>query len=382
MSGRTGCNAARQPASALQRVHERAIVVAVAGGLHDHVALETEEIAQGEELLLGRVARRVLPLRRVGKHGGRAEDVAVCVHGARRRRYRQAWTGWRGMTDNRRPYRNLSVSARTQRRRTACGPFAAATHFVPRQASSSPSARTVISPVGCSMLSTLVCALPPAGLLKMCAGCARYRPLGCLSRRVCALPPAGLLERRVCALPPAGLLERRVCALPPYGLLERRVCALPPSGLLERKFRPSGMRARAAAGAPSSMQAVATLTAPSTPMEAWQRWGNEGARRNGPAGGGRAHHAHLRHGLFSAHRPNSSSAGLQPDGFQPRLQLRVGFERLARLTARDAEIAGAHHHHRHAVIDQRRLDAVDNVYRPPGGRRAPQLEPAISLKVI
>ena len=36
---------------------------------------------------------------------------------------------------------------------------------------------------------------------------------------------------------------------------------------------PSGTRARARAVEPGSTHAVATLTAPSTPMEAWQRWG-------------------------------------------------------------------------------------------------------------
>ena len=57
------------PGRALERVHDGAIVVAVAGGLHDDVALEAEEIAQGEELLLGRVAGRVFALRRIGKCG-------------------------------------------------------------------------------------------------------------------------------------------------------------------------------------------------------------------------------------------------------------------------------------------------------------------------
>src|SRR3546814_15669828 len=37
--------------------------------------------------------------------------------------------------------------------------------------------------------------------------------------------------------------------------------------------RPSGMTATAAAGEPSARQAVATLTAPSTPMDACARWG-------------------------------------------------------------------------------------------------------------
>ena len=53
----------------LERVDHRAIVLAVAGRLHDHVLVEAEEIAQREQLLLGRVAGRVFALRRVGKLG-------------------------------------------------------------------------------------------------------------------------------------------------------------------------------------------------------------------------------------------------------------------------------------------------------------------------
>ena len=41
---------------AAQRVDQRAVVRAVAGGLHDHVALEAQEIAQREQLFLRRVA--------------------------------------------------------------------------------------------------------------------------------------------------------------------------------------------------------------------------------------------------------------------------------------------------------------------------------------
>ncbi len=54
----------------------------MAGRLDDHVALETEEIAQREQLLLGRVAGRVLALGRIGEHVARAEHVAVGVHRA------------------------------------------------------------------------------------------------------------------------------------------------------------------------------------------------------------------------------------------------------------------------------------------------------------
>ncbi len=40
-----------------------------------------------------------------------------------------------------------------------------------------------------------------------------------------------------------------------------------------RLVAPSPTTASSAAGAPGSRQTVATLTAPSTPIEAWQRWG-------------------------------------------------------------------------------------------------------------
>ena len=51
----------------VQRVDHRAVVRVVAGRLHDHVLVEAEEVAQREQLLLRRVARRVLALRREGK---------------------------------------------------------------------------------------------------------------------------------------------------------------------------------------------------------------------------------------------------------------------------------------------------------------------------
>jgi hypothetical protein len=39
----------------------------MAGGLHDHIALKAQVVAQREQLLLAGVARRVLALGRVGK---------------------------------------------------------------------------------------------------------------------------------------------------------------------------------------------------------------------------------------------------------------------------------------------------------------------------
>jgi hypothetical protein len=61
-----------------------AVVGAVAGRLHDHVLVEAEEVAQREQLVFRRVARRVLPLGRVRKLRAWTEDVAVRVHCAGR----------------------------------------------------------------------------------------------------------------------------------------------------------------------------------------------------------------------------------------------------------------------------------------------------------
>ena len=42
-----------------QRIHKCRVIVAMAGRLHDDIALEAKEIAQGEQLLLRGVTRRV-----------------------------------------------------------------------------------------------------------------------------------------------------------------------------------------------------------------------------------------------------------------------------------------------------------------------------------
>src|SRR5262249_57441293 len=55
-------------------------------GLEDEVLVEAEEVAQREELLLRRVARRVLALGRERKRRLRPEHVAVRAHRAGRRR--------------------------------------------------------------------------------------------------------------------------------------------------------------------------------------------------------------------------------------------------------------------------------------------------------
>ncbi len=65
-----------------QGVHQGAVVRAVATGLHDHIALEAQKVAQGEQLFLGGVAGGVLAAGMIGKHVARAEHVAVRVHRA------------------------------------------------------------------------------------------------------------------------------------------------------------------------------------------------------------------------------------------------------------------------------------------------------------
>src|SRR5690606_9995857 len=55
---------------------------AVAGGLHDDVAVEAEVVAQREELRGRRVARGVLALRGIGELRPGPEHVAVRVDGA------------------------------------------------------------------------------------------------------------------------------------------------------------------------------------------------------------------------------------------------------------------------------------------------------------
>jgi predicted transcriptional regulator len=62
-----------------QRIDHGAIVGAVAGGLHHDIAGETEVVAQRIEPGFRGVARRVLALRRIGKLGAGAKDMAVRV---------------------------------------------------------------------------------------------------------------------------------------------------------------------------------------------------------------------------------------------------------------------------------------------------------------
>ena len=63
-----------------ERIDHRPVVLAVAARLHDHVLVEAEEVAQREQLFLGRVAGRVFALGREGKPGSPAR-----THGSARR---------------------------------------------------------------------------------------------------------------------------------------------------------------------------------------------------------------------------------------------------------------------------------------------------------
>src|SRR5205085_12139116 len=71
---------AGSPARMHERIHHRAVVGAVTGGLHDDIPREAESVAQSVELLLRRVAWRVLALRRIGKLRAGSEHMAVCVY--------------------------------------------------------------------------------------------------------------------------------------------------------------------------------------------------------------------------------------------------------------------------------------------------------------
>ena len=68
-----------------ERVDHRAIVLGMGRGLHNHVLVEAEKIAQREQLFLRRVARRVFALRRVRKFVFRTEHMAMRINRARRR---------------------------------------------------------------------------------------------------------------------------------------------------------------------------------------------------------------------------------------------------------------------------------------------------------
>ena len=57
--GADTCHAARQSARGAAGIHHRAVVFAVTGGLYNHIARETQMIAQFEKFLFARIAGRV-----------------------------------------------------------------------------------------------------------------------------------------------------------------------------------------------------------------------------------------------------------------------------------------------------------------------------------
>ena len=77
-----------------------------------------------------------------------------------------------------------------------------------------------------------------------------------------------------------------------------------------------------------------------------------------------------------------SGPALRRMALEPGAKFGVGFQFLGRLGAGDAEVGSAHDDAGHAVVDQGAVDAVDHVTRMPVGSSAPQLEPAVSAKVI
>ena len=72
-------NPAGHAAGGLKRVDHRAVVLAVAAGLHDHVAGQAQMVAKREQLVLAGISGGVFALGRKGKFRGRAEDMAMRV---------------------------------------------------------------------------------------------------------------------------------------------------------------------------------------------------------------------------------------------------------------------------------------------------------------
>src|SRR5690606_18664094 len=182
---------ARKAARRFQRIDQRIVILAVAGGLHDDIAGEAEIVAQPEQRLLRRIAGRVFPLRRVREEMRRAENMAMRIDRAGRRlKGRLRRVGVKGQVigihhavsvscAKTTPSNNLRAVRRMEELATSPASFI--------------SRMTDVSPLGCSLESVFL--------------------------------------------------------------------------------RPSGMTASVAAGDPLSAAAVATVTAPRTPIEAWQRCG-------------------------------------------------------------------------------------------------------------
>ena len=96
-----------------------------------------------------------------------------------------------------------------------------------------------------------------------------------------------------------------------------------------------------AAGLPRCRQAVATVTAASTPIEAWTRCGMKLRVAIAPPARGGGDQHHLRHRLRRDVAEVHQRAGLQADRLDPGLQRGIGLERLAGLVAGGADVGGA-----------------------------------------
>ena len=124
---------------------------------------------------------------------------------------------------------------------------------------------------------------------------------------------------------------------------------------------PGGSTATPSATEPGSTAAVARVTAPRTPTAEWQSCGMKRPRAERAAGARRGDQRHLRHDLLRDVAEVHRRAGLQSDGFDARLELGVGIERIARLVAGAPEIGGADHDDGHAVVDAGHRHAVERV---------------------
>ena len=127
-----------------------------------------------------------------------------------------------------------------------------------------------------------------------------------------------------------------------------------------------GRSASAAAGDPGSRQAVATLTAPSTPMVAWQRCGMKVRVAIAPPCCGA-----LTMVIFGTVLATTLPRFISGPQARRRRSSRifsagVGVQRLAALGAGDPGVCRAQHDAGHAVVDQRDLEPVDPVARPAG----------------
>ena len=139
-----------------------------------------------------------------------------------------------------------------------------------------------------------------------------------------------------------------------------------PVGMLDlepaRAARGRDAGAPAPATEPGSTQAVATLTAPSTPIASCTRCGMKVRVSIAPPAVRRRNEAHLRHGLRASRRRGSCAAraragSLDASASVPRSPRAL---RASRRRVRPKS-AAAQDHDRHAVVDAGDVDAVDAV---------------------